>query len=90
MKKLIAGIALATIIGTAQATPVITQGNMTTSSHRNEYSVGYSRGKSDAYNNTARTLFIVGAVVIAGVVIYQLGQDSRWGFNDEGQVIYRF
>lgn len=54
-----------------------------------EYRAGYRHGKSAAYNNVARTAFFVGTAVIAGVVIYKLGQESRWTAHD-GQVGYRF
>lgn len=53
------------------------------------YNVGYHHGKTDAYNNVARTAAIVGVVVIASVVIYELGRESRWTTNDKG-VVYRF
>lgn len=53
------------------------------------YNVGYHHGKQDAYDNIGRTVAIVGAVVIASVVIYELGRESRWTTNDKG-VVYRF
>lgn len=53
------------------------------------YNVGYHHGKTDAYNNIGRTVAIVGAVVIASVVIYELGRESRWTANENG-VVYRF
>lgn len=91
MKKLlIATILSATTIFAANAIPAITPANTTQSLSNNAYHVGYHHGKSDAYNNTARTLFVVGAVAIAGVLIYHLGEDSRWGFTNDGQVAYRF
>lgn len=89
MKKLLTATLLATTIGTANAVPVVTQANMTQSLSNNAYHVGYHHGKSDAYNNTARTLFVVGAVAIAGVLIYHLGENSRWGVNEHG-VAYKF
>jgi hypothetical protein len=53
------------------------------------YHIGYNQGKQDAYNNIGRTVAIVGAVVIASVVIYELGRESRWTANEKG-VVYRF
>lgn len=53
------------------------------------YAAGYSHGKDDAYANVARTATIVGFVVIASVVIYELGRESRWTVNENG-VVYRF
>ena len=49
----------------------------------------HAYGKHDAYNNVARTAVIVGFTVIAGVIIYQLGKESRWTTNENG-VVYRF
>ena len=53
------------------------------------YHTGYHQGKQDAYSNIGRTAFIVGAVVIASVMIYELGRESRWTANEKG-VVYRF
>lgn len=53
------------------------------------YHIGYHQGKQDAYNNIERTVAIVGVVVIASVVIYELGRESRWTTNENG-VVYRF
>lgn len=85
MKKIL--IALALVFGCMSAdaativrpTPTYSQG----------YNVGYHHGKTDAYNNVARTATIVGFVVIASVMIYELGRESRWTTNDKG-VVYRF
>lgn len=86
MKKLLTAAMLATSIGAAQATPVMTR---PTPTYNAGYHYGYQRGKDVAYNNVARTAVIVGAVVIATVVVYQLGKESRWTTNEKG-VVYRF
>lgn len=88
MKKIIAGIALATTIGTANATPAIHQLNPRPT-YNHTYSAAYHHGKHDAYQNVAQTLFVVGAVAIAGVVVYHLGEESRWGVNQKG-LTYKF
>lgn len=88
MKKLIAGIALATTIGTANATPAIHQLNPRPT-YNHTYSAAYHHGKHDAYQNVATTLFVVGAIAIVGVAVYNLGEESRWTANDKG-VVYRF
>lgn len=88
MKKLLTATILATTIGTATAAPIITTGTNTYSNHH-IYHNGYHDGKAAAYNNVARTAVIVGFAVIAGVVIYKLGQNSRWITNERG-VAYRF
>lgn len=91
MKKTIAGIALATTIGTAQAVPAINQLNPVHPHYNHNYSVGYNHGKNDSYHNVATTLFVVGAIAIAGVVIYHLGEEngSRWGVSENG-LTYKF
>ena len=88
MKKLLTATILATTIGTATAAPIMTTGTTTYSNHHIDHN-GYSDGKHDAYNNVARTAVIVGFTVIAGVIIYKLGQNSRWTTNQNG-VAYRF
>jgi hypothetical protein len=84
MKKLMTAIILATTIGTAQAAtrayPHPTY---------NAYAAGYSHGKNDAYQNTARTLMVIGVVAIAGIIIYEAGRESRWGVNENG-ITYKF
>lgn len=90
MKKLlIATILSATTVFAANAMPTITRA-APRPANNNAYSMGYVRGEHNAYQKTAQTLFIVGAAVIAGVVIYHLGENSRWGFTNDGQVAYRF
>ena len=89
MKKLIAGIALATTIGTAQAVPAIHGIAPVHPTYNYNYNVAYHQGKNAAYQNVATTLFVVGAIAIAGVVVYHLGEESRWTANDKG-VVYRF
>ena len=89
MKKALIGTLLATTIGTANATPAIHSPNPMRPSYNHGYSMGYRQGKNDAYNHVATTAFVVGVAVIAGVVIYHLSEDSRWGVNEKG-VTYRF
>ena len=89
MKKILIALTVVFSMSAAHAVPAITQMNATRPANNSAYSVGYHHGKSDAYNNTARTLFIVGAVVIAGVVVYHLGQESRWGVSENG-LSYKF
>lgn len=84
MKKILIALALvfcgmSADAATVRPVPTYSQG----------YNVGYHHGKTDAYNNVARTAAIVGVVVIASVVIYELGRESRWATNDKG-VVYRF
>lgn len=87
MKKLLTAIIIATSCANANAVSSIKniQGRPT----YNAYHQGYRNGKSDAYDNVARTVFFVGTAVVAGVIIYQLGKQSRWTAHD-GQVGYRF
>lgn len=89
MKKLIAGIALATTIGTAQAVPAIHGIAPANPTHNYNYNVAYHQGKNAAYQNVATTLFVVGAIAIAGVVVYHLGENSRWGVSENG-LSYKF
>lgn len=70
----------ALVIPTTTQTPIYIQ---------KTYNNGYNQGKRDAYNNVARTVFIVGAVVIVGTIIYELGKESRWTTNENG-FSYRF
>lgn len=90
MKKIFTTALLATIIGNANAMPVTVQANMTRPANNTPYNIGYSHGRHDAYQKTAQTLFLIGTVAIAGIIIYNLGENSRWGFTDDGQVRYRF
>lgn len=91
MKKIITGAILATTIGTAQAVPAINQINYSLPSYNHAYNTGYRHGKNTAYQNVATTFFVVGAIAIAGVIVYHLGEEksSRWDVNDKG-VVYRF
>lgn len=86
MKKLLLGLTLATVIGAANATPstMLVGGMLPQTTIHHTYD--YHKGKSDAYNNVARTLFVVGAVAVVGIIIYELGQDSnsRWGVSENG------
>lgn len=85
MKKIL--IALALVFGgmSADAATIVRPGP----TYSQGYNVGYHHGKTDAYNNVARTAAIVGVVVVASVVIYELGRESRWTANEKG-VVYRF
>jgi len=80
MKKIISSLVLATTISTANAMPPY---------YNHGYNVGYHNGKSDAYNNVACAVVFTGVAIIAGIAIYQLGKESRWGVNQNG-VTYRF
>lgn len=86
MKKLLVALTIAVCATSANAVPRAMPVN-----HAPYYqsTISYNRGKNDAYNNVARTLFVVGAVAIAGVIIYHYGQESRWTTNEKG-VVYRF
>lgn len=53
------------------------------------YQMGYDSGKSHAYNNIAKTVAIVGVAIVAGVIIYHAGKESRWGANKNG-IVYKF
>lgn len=89
MKKLVSVLALATTISTANAIPTLPHMGTPRPQYNYGYNIGYHNGKHDAYNNVARTAVIVGFTVIAGVIIYQLGKESRWTTNENG-VVYRF
>lgn len=88
MKKIFVLLLCLTLITPAQALSAIKF-----RPHRYEsytaYNVGYQTGRHDARSHTAKTVFFVGTAVIAGVIIYQLGKESRWTAHD-GQVGYRF
>lgn len=91
MKKLIAGIALATTLGTSNAMSIPAYIGAPRPTHYDAgYHNGYRHGKADTYKRVATTVVITGAVVMAGILIYKLGEDSRWGMNNEGQVTYKF
>ena len=85
MKKIL--VALALVFGgmSADAATIVRP----VPTYSQGYAAGYSHGKDDAYANVARTDTIVGFVVIASVMIYELGRESRWTTNDKG-VVYRF
>jgi len=89
MKKLISSLVLATTISTANAMSLPDYVGAPRPQYEHSYNAGYRAGKHDAYNNVARTAVIVGTAVIAGVIIYQLGKESRWTTNEKG-VVYRF
>ena len=85
MKKLLTAIIIATSCANANASVSVRH----THTHQSSYNIGYNAGKNHAYNNVAKTVFFVGTAVVAGVIIYQLGKESRWTAHD-GQVGYRF
>lgn len=89
MKKLISVLALTTTISSANALNVGNYVGVPRTPYQTGYDAGYSAGKNHAYNNVAKTLFFTGFTVIAGVIIYQLGKESRWTTNEKG-VVYRF
>ncbi len=92
MKRLLIAIAFALTTITAQASPSIHQiGRPAPSSsvaYQNGYNTGYNRGKNHAYDNTMRTVAIVGAVAIVGIIIYEAA-NPRWTTNENG-IVYRF
>ena len=86
MKKLLVALTIAVCTTSANAIPRAMPVN-----HR-PYTVAtndYHRGKNDAYNNVARTMVVLGLVVVGSVIIYQLGAESRWTTNENG-IVYRF
>jgi len=89
MKKLISSLVLATTISTANAMSLPDYVGAPRSQYEHSYDAGYRAGRSHAYNNVARVVVFTGVAIIAGVVIYQLGKESRWGINENG-VVYRF
>lgn len=92
MKKLLIAFILVLATITAQATPSIHQiGRPVPSSsvaYQNGYNTGYNRGKNHAYDSTMRTVAIVGAVAILGIIIYEAA-NPRWTTNENG-IVYRF
>lgn len=54
------------------------------------YNNGYQEGKHHAYNNIMRTVAFAGFATVAGVIIYQASDDSRWIITEEGNIGYRF
>lgn len=89
MKKLISVLALTTTISSANALSIGNYIGVPRTHYQNGYEAGYSAGKSHAYNKAAKAIFFTGFTVIAGVIIYQLGKESRWTTNENG-VVYRF
>lgn len=89
MKKLVSALALATTISTANAMSLPDYVGVPRPQYEHSYNAGYREGKSHAYNNVARAVVFTGVAIIAGVAIYQLGKESRWGVNQNG-VTYKF
>lgn len=89
MKKILFGLALATTVSTSNAMPTLNQSNPVIPTYN--YNTAYHAGKNDAYQNVATTLFVVGAAVVVGIVVYELGKESgsRWGLSENG-VSYKF
>jgi len=88
MKKLLTALVIATTAASASAMPV-THYTRPAPHYNHAYHAGYHNGKTEAYNHVARALVIGGMIVIGGVIIYRLGQESRWGINESG-IVYRF
>jgi len=92
MKKIITASILALTMATsAQALPS-TAGfvvNPRYMHYQRGYQIGYHTGKQHAYDNVARTVAVVGATVVVGLIIYELGKESRWTANEKG-VVYKF
>ena len=92
MKKLLIAVLFGLATATAQATPSIHQigrpAPSSTVAYQNGYNTGYNQGKSHAYDNTLRTVAIVGAVAIVGIIIYEAA-NPRWTTNENG-IVYRF
>ena len=89
MKKLLIALTLATTTGVVNAMPVMNIPNYSTPTHNYSYQNGYNKGKHDAYYNVAKTAVFVGFTVIAGMIIYELGKESRWTTNENG-IVYKF
>lgn len=87
MKKLLTAIIIATSCANANALSSIRHIPM--QPHQGSYQIGYHTGKQHAYNNVARTAVFVGMAVVAGVIIYELGKESRWTANENG-IGFRF
>lgn len=88
MKKTLIALTVAFSMSAAHAMPTII-GAHPTPAHNYNYNIAYNHGKNDAYHNVATTLFVVGAVAIAGVIVYRLGEESRWTANEKG-IVYKF
>lgn len=93
MKKIILTLAVVLFATSANALPSIT-GKIEQHPSRSiqahyAYKAGYDNGKTDAYNHVVRTVFVTGMVVVAGIMIYELGKDTRWTANESG-IVYRF
>ena len=87
MKKLLIALTVAMSVGAASAVPAMNASRTNYNPYQHHHT--YEDGKRTAYNNVARTAVIVGAAVIATVIIYQLGRESRWTATRNG-VGYRF
>lgn len=88
MKKILIALTVAFSISAAHAMPTITNAHPIPV-HNYNHNIAYNHGKNDAYHNVATTLFVVGAVAIAGVIVYRLGEESRWAANEKG-IVYKF
>lgn len=92
MKKILTILAFILALGTAaDAMPTLSgSGHITNpTNYSASYNTGYRHGKNAAYHNVATTLVTLGAIIIAGIVIYDLGEQSRWTMGEHG-VGYRF
>lgn len=88
MKKILIALTVASSMSAAHAVPAMARAHPTPA-HNYNYNIAYNHGKNDAYHNVATTLFVVGAVAIAGVIVYRLGEESRWTANEKG-IVYKF
>lgn len=89
MKKILIALTVTFSMSAAHAVPAIHGIAPVHPTYNYNYNVAYHQGKNAAYQNVATTLFVVGAVAIAGVIIYRLGEESRWTANQNG-IVYRF
>ena len=90
MKKLISTFALgATLTTHAIAMPTFHYTGRPDSITSASYDVGYRHGKNSAYHNVATVIVVGGIILFAGLAVYQLGQESRLGFGENG-LTYRF
>lgn len=89
-KKLISAIAIATTLATpAMAVDRYGRPTQAQINYDMGYRIGYNNGKSDSYDNIGKTIMIAGIVVVAGIIIYELGKESRFGVSENG-LTYKF
>ena len=59
-----------------------------TAIYQNGYNMGYREGKNTAYDNTIKTVAIIGGVLVIGVILYEWA-NPHWTTNEKG-IVYRF